>query len=910
MAAGMGSRYGGLKQLDYMSEDADILMDFSIRDAIDVGFNKIVFVVRDSFKEEFIAMQSEKLKNEPVSLHYVCQEINTIPEGYPVDDTREKPWGTGHAVLVAKDVIDEPFIVINADDFYGKKAFESVFNTLQKLDVNSSKMCMVGYFLKNTVSENGYVSRDIAELIEKLDFQEGLYLIKSLDSETTSDILPEIEDELRAKIFNNLSSEEIAENIDALQTDTAADIISEFSDDLKTKVISQISNKEHIKDIVELLRYNENTAGGIMGKELVKVNENRTVWGCIREMRSQAADLPKVHIIYVVDNNGILKGRLSLKTLLNHNTHTLVKEIYSTKVTSVRFDESKEEVANTMQKYDLFVVPVVDEAGFLLGQITIDDVVDIIREEADKDYQMAAGLSEDVDPDDSIQSLTKARLPWLFLGLLGGIGAAYIMGFFEEILSRHKILFFFTPMIAAMAGNVGVQSSAIVVQGLANKQLTGSLWKRLLKELTLGLINGLILSLVLMGYGFFQHFDFKINFAIAVSLMSVIVIAALVGTFIPIVLEKRGIDPALATGPFITTSNDIVAITGLVSVSPYPSAIVLEHATKADKTFTGAKFKITKQPTPTGLSWTKQSKTFVSGGEITNDEIKAGLTGDGKMGYKIKSVTITNADGTGSSVDGNGENAKITGYKKAGTLTLTVVFEHPYKDDKSLSGAEFVLKASPTGITLSKNAIDENKASGSVVGTFTTTDATANDTFTYSFVNGKDGSDNNADFTIDGAVLKTAKVFDFEKQNSYKIRIRTTDKTGLTFEKKFTITINNAVDFSYAYKSVDAFYEHPDDGTVKNTLFIEIDSDNFIEAPTAIDGEIQSKKYNLNTHYTVANVPDGLTMEVRKRIIDTKFITVIFKGARLVYALAFGMLGIAAITAAIRYTIVTALMPS
>lgn len=401
---------------------------------------------------------------------------------------------------------------------------------------------------------------DIAELIEKLKFEEGLYIIKSLDFENTSDILPEIEDELRAKIFKRLSSEEIAENIGALETDDAADIIGEFSDDLKSEVISQISNKEHTKDIVELLRYDEDTAGGIMGKELVKVNENRTVLGCIREMRYQAKDLPKVHIIYVVDNNGILKGRLSLKMLLNHPTRTLVKEIYNAQVTSVKVDEPKEEVANTMQKYDLFVVPVIDEAGFLIGQITIDDVVDIIREEADKDYQMAAGISEDVDADDSIQSLTKARLPWLFLGLLGGIGAAYIMGFFEDFLAKHKILFFFTPMIAAMAGNVGVQSSAIVVQGLANKQLTGSLWKRLLKEFTLSLINGFALSLILMSYGLFQDFDFKVNLVIGISLMVVIVIAALVGTFIPIILEKRGIDPAIATGPFITTSNDILGI--------------------------------------------------------------------------------------------------------------------------------------------------------------------------------------------------------------------------------------------------------------------------------------------------------------------------------------------------------------
>lgn len=401
---------------------------------------------------------------------------------------------------------------------------------------------------------------DIAEILEELNFEDALYIIKLLDTEKTSDILTELDEDTREKILQSLSSEEIAKEIDELQSDDAADIIGELPEEQKKEVISQIEDVEHAKDIVDLLRYDDDTAGGLMGKELIKVNENWTNLRCVREMRRQAENFDKVHTIYVVDDNEVLKGRLSLKSLLTTSTKTPVKEVYNQKVTSVKVDENDEEVAKIMQKYDLFVIPVVDEMNRLVGQITIDDVVDVIREEADKDYQMAAGITEDVEADDTILQLTKARLPWLVLGLFGGLGAAYIMGGFEEALEKHKILFFFTPLIAAMAGNVGVQSSAIIVQGLANNNLRGSLWNRLFKEVGLSLANGIILALLVLGYGLIQGFDMTVNYVIACSLVIVIIIAALIGTFVPIVLDKKGIDPALATGPFITTSNDIFGI--------------------------------------------------------------------------------------------------------------------------------------------------------------------------------------------------------------------------------------------------------------------------------------------------------------------------------------------------------------
>ena len=345
-----------------------------------------------------------------------------------------------------------------------------------------------------------------------------------------------------------------------MDTDDAADVVAELDDHIQQKVIEKIEDEEHASDIVELLTYEEDTAGALMAKELVKVKETWTVAGCVREMRRQAENITRVHSIYVTDKEGKLKGRLSLKDLLTASAKTHISEIYIPKVDYVTVATEDEEVARIMHKYDLEAIPVVDEEGVLVGRITIDDIVDFIKEEAEKDYQMAAGISQDVEADDSILELTKARLPWLVLGLLGGLGSVYILQGFDEALSNYPILFFFTPLIAAMAGNVGVQSSAIIVQGLANDVVKGSLFHRLLKEVGLALINGTILGLLVIIFGALVGQELIVSITIAISMLSVIIIAALIGTFVPIILDRKGIDPAIATGPFITTSNDIFGI--------------------------------------------------------------------------------------------------------------------------------------------------------------------------------------------------------------------------------------------------------------------------------------------------------------------------------------------------------------
>lgn len=403
---------------------------------------------------------------------------------------------------------------------------------------------------------------DLGEIIESLTIEQATYLIKLLGSDTTADALAEVDPDFREGILEKLSAKEIAKEVLELDTDDAADIILELPEDRQEKVMSQIDDDGHVSDIRDLLRYDENTAGGLMAKELVKVQEDLSVLKCLNEMRAQAKNVTRVHSIYVVDEKNRLQGRLSLKDLITANSRAKVKDIFIPKVDYVTVDQENEEVAKIMSKYDLEAIPVVNNKKELLGRITIDDIVDVIKEEADKDYQLAAGISADVEADDKIFDLVRARLPWLFLGLLGGLGSVFILQDFESIMEKPTLrnLFFYTPLIAAMAGNVGVQSSAIIVQGIANDVVKGSLFNRLVKEIGLSLINGLSLALVILVFGQFINQSFLVSATIAGSMMLVIVVAALVGTFVPIVLNKQGIDPAIATGPFITTANDIFGI--------------------------------------------------------------------------------------------------------------------------------------------------------------------------------------------------------------------------------------------------------------------------------------------------------------------------------------------------------------
>ncbi|WP_223265864.1 magnesium transporter [Vicingus serpentipes] len=409
---------------------------------------------------------------------------------------------------------------------------------------------------------DGLQSADIAEIIDEQTLEEAIAFYQFFSQEQAADILIELDEGARERILNSLSSEEIAKQfIDNMDSDDAADVLAEMSDEKKNEVISHLEDFEQASDIVDLLSYEEDTAGGLMAKELFKVDINWDIKTCINELRIQSQDIEQVYTVYVVDDKNILQGIVSLKRLLLTPDNKKIKDIYNDNIISVKANVKDEEVGNIMDKYDLVVVPVVDEIGRLLGRITIDDVVEVIKEEAEKDYQMASGISENVESSDSVWLLTRARLPWLFIGLFGGILGARVIGNYEHELQLHPEMAIFIPLIAAMAGNVGVQSSAIVVQGLANNSLgLDGLWSKLLKELGVALINGVVLSSLIFGYCFFFEASTALSLTVSIALLSVIIFAALFGTIVPLLLNKYKVDPALATGPFITTVNDIFGL--------------------------------------------------------------------------------------------------------------------------------------------------------------------------------------------------------------------------------------------------------------------------------------------------------------------------------------------------------------
>ena len=406
---------------------------------------------------------------------------------------------------------------------------------------------------------------DVADVMEGLRSEEATYVYKLLESETAADVLTELEDDELASLLSALTSKEIAEILDEnVDSDDAADLLQQLPEEKLEEVISQIQDEEQVSDIKDLLQFEEGTAGAIMAKELVSVNVNWTVAQAIVGMRKQAEGIENVFTIYVVDDSEKLLGMLSVKQLLfsSATARTIIKEIYSeSDIKRIHAHEGAEEAAMTMEKYDLVVLPVVTEENVLVGRITIDDVVDIIKEEAEKDYQLASGISEKVDSDDRIRRLLRARFPWLLIGLIGGIFGALVINFYEDDLRLFPEMAFFIPLIAAMGGNAGVQSSAIIVQGLANKSIgLSTTGQKLLKEFGLASLNGIILSLLILAFNLYFGDSLALSYTVSLALFCVILFASLFGTFTPIILDKMNIDPALATGPFITTANDIVGL--------------------------------------------------------------------------------------------------------------------------------------------------------------------------------------------------------------------------------------------------------------------------------------------------------------------------------------------------------------
>lgn len=404
---------------------------------------------------------------------------------------------------------------------------------------------------------------DIAELFRELNLKEAEWLFDLIDDkEQKADVLMELDEEDRKKLLEDMDPEQIGHFIDLLDTDDAVDLIQELDEEDREEVIQHIDDVEQAGDIVDLLQYDEDTAGGLMGTEMIEVNENLSMPDCLKEMRRQAEDLDDIYYVYVVDDDRRLKGVLPLKKMITHPSVSKIKHVMQTDPVSVHADTPIDDVAIDFEKYDLVAMPVVDSIGRLVGQITVDDVMDQVREQSERDYQLASGISSDVDADDSIFTQTKARLPWLLIGIVGGIVNSLILGGFEAEIAAVTALAIFIPLIGGTGGNVGVQASAIVVQGLANGRLDlKEAWKQVGRSVLIALLNAVVISAVVFVYCFFtQPGDYAVMWAVSVSLFAVVIFATVFGTLVPLTLEKLKVNPALATGPFIQITNDVVGL--------------------------------------------------------------------------------------------------------------------------------------------------------------------------------------------------------------------------------------------------------------------------------------------------------------------------------------------------------------
>ncbi len=437
---------------------------------------------------------------------------------------------------------------------------------LERIKINNdfinqvNNLCNEKDLIKLLEIINNLHHADVAEILEKTNIENAKFIYNNIQQGKNALVLIEIDNDLRKSILLSLSAKDIADRIIVhLESDDAVNIINELSNKKKYLVLSKIKNKDLAYDISDLLNYEQNTAGSLMAKELIKVNQNWNTLKCLKEMKKQADGIKQVHTIYVVNDNNKLIGLLSLRKLLLTSNDISIKEIVKKNIISVSAYERKENIANIMNKYDLVVVPVVDKNNKLIGRITIDDVLSVVKEEAEKDYQLASGISEDVEINDNILNITRARLPWLIIGMFGGILSAKIIGIFD--LENNFELTFFIPLIAAMGGNVGIQSSAIVVQSIANRSFGNeSILEKLFKELRVALLNGFICSLIILLSTYLLGYNPALSATVSISLLSVIIFAALFGAFIPLSLKKIKIDPALATGPFITTINDVLGL--------------------------------------------------------------------------------------------------------------------------------------------------------------------------------------------------------------------------------------------------------------------------------------------------------------------------------------------------------------
>ncbi|MEQ8416923.1 MAG: magnesium transporter [Imperialibacter sp.] len=414
-------------------------------------------------------------------------------------------------------------------------------------------------FIKGSL--DGVNPADITQLLYEFDTEESKYVIDLLEKQISAQIINDLDEDTRTEFLGAFTVTEISSFLDFLDSDDCVDILMELSLQTREEVVALIRDEQKARHIQELLHYDEDVAGGLMAKELIKCNLNWTIRQCIDEIRKQAETVQKIYSVYVVNNTGKLIGKVSLKKIIIAEDSAKIADIYDDDIVSVATHMDEDEVASIMRKYDLEAVPVINAKGRLVGRITIDDIVDVMQEQAEEERQLMAGISDDVEEDDSVWKLSKARLPWLIIGMVGGLMGARFIGLFEGDIALIPAVAFFIPLITATGGNVGIQSSSIVVQSLANPNVFAeSMARRLVKVLTVAVLNGLILALLVFGSVILLYKEEFLAITVSIALFSVVLLASFMGTITPIILDKFGINPALASGPFITTANDLLGL--------------------------------------------------------------------------------------------------------------------------------------------------------------------------------------------------------------------------------------------------------------------------------------------------------------------------------------------------------------
>ncbi len=416
-----------------------------------------------------------------------------------------------------------------------------------------------GAFIYSSLEEVNPV--DITSLLYEFKSEESKYVLDLLSLQVRAKIINDLDPEARKQFLLVYTIEELTEIINQLDSDDAADILNELPIKNSEEIIAGLDS-DLKSQVIDLLRYDANVAGGLMAKELIRARSTWTVVECIDEIRKQAENVTKFYNVWVVDENDKLLGRVKLQKLIVSDPKTLVKDIYDDDAVAVETYMEDREVAEIMRKYDMESVPVVNMQGQLVGRITIDDVVDVISEQAEEERQLMSGITEDVEEDDSLWKNVRARLPWLLIGIFGGMLSARFMGFFEQELAKVTAIAFFVPLIQATGGNVGIQSSGLVVQSLVNPNFVDEgLWKRLVKVFSVALLNGLLLSLIVLGSTYVFFNNNKLSIIVSFALFCVVMFSSFVGTITPIIINRLGFNPALASGPFITTTSDLLGLT-------------------------------------------------------------------------------------------------------------------------------------------------------------------------------------------------------------------------------------------------------------------------------------------------------------------------------------------------------------